>query len=429
MKKTLKLLFSIITFILCISFVNITYAASASIKASSQSVTVGDSVTITVTINAAAWNINTSGNITVEGIIGANMDAVNQTTTKTYKLDTSKAGTYTASISGDITDADDTFSLVSQSVSVTVKEKSATPNNGSGSNSGTGSSSSSSKPTTAVTKSSDATLKTLKVDHEGLTPSFNKNTFMYTLSVGSDVNSIKVTASPNHSKATYSVSGNTNFENGDNTVTITVKAENGTTKTYKIIVTKAENPEKANAYLTNIIVDGVAISEEFARDKFEYTLSEVDWNVEKLNISVFPENQKATFEIEGAEDLKVGENQIKITVTAEDKKTIKEYFLNVVKKEEPAVEVIGPVVEDNNYTEVKTNGMIDTVKSNIEYQLLILIYILAVVEFIEILYLFFQLREKKEDSFKIKSSRIKRGKGKYKSEKEEESSSDYENIE
>lgn len=424
MKKRLKLLISLVLFVFCICIGNLTYAASANISSNKTSVTVGDSVTITVTVNAAAWNINTSGSITAEGIIGANMDAVNQTTTKTYKLDTSKAGTYTATISGDVTDADDTFSLVNKSVTVTVKEKTTT-----NTNTNTGSNSNSGGSTTTVTKSSDATLKSLKVNYEGLSPSFNRNTFMYTLSVGSDVNSIKVTASPNHSKATYWVSGNNNLEYGDNTVTITVKAENGTTRTYKIIVTKAENPEKANAYLTNIIVDNVQLTEEFARDKFEYTLSEVDSNINKLNISIFPENSNATFEIQGADELKVGENKIKIIVTAEDKKTTKEYFLNVVKKEEPVVEVIGPVVEDNSYAEVESDGPLNTIKTSMEFQLLILVYILAVVEFLEILYLFFQLREKKEDSFTVKAPKDKRRKSKKENIEDKETISEFENIE
>ena len=158
MKK--KIFYTVFSLLLFVALGNFTYAASATISASKSSVNMGESVTITVNINAAAWNVKTSGSITSEVIAGFNMDGVNQSTTKTYKLDTSKAGTYTASISGDITDANDTNTNVGSTVTVTVKEKTIDTNT----NTGTGSSTTS-KPSTntntqkPVTKSSDATLK------------------------------------------------------------------------------------------------------------------------------------------------------------------------------------------------------------------------------------------------------------------------------
>lgn len=409
-----KILCTVFALFLAVAAGNFTYAASAKITANKTSVTVGDSVTITVTINAAAWNVKPSGAISGGVLAGFNMDGVNQTTTQTYKLDTSKAGTYTANITGDITDADETNSNVNSSVTVTVKEKPTTNNNSGTSNSGSGNNNN----TTTVKKSSDATLKALKVGVEGLNPTFNKNTYLYTLTVSSEVESLKVTASTNHSKAKYTVSGNTNLKDGDNTVTIKVTAENGSTKTYKIIVTKAENPEKANAYLTNIVIDNAELSEEFVRENMEYVVADVTYDVTKLQLSAFPENSKATVVVEGNDELKVGENIIKIIVTAEDGKTTKEYTVKVNRKEEPKTEIQDDVVEQNSLTQTNSSGFLDTVKENKESQLLILVYILAVVEFIEIIYLFFQLRDKdsdKSDGFDI--TRYKRRKNKKEDEK------------
>ena len=414
MKK--KIFYTVFSLLLFVALGNFTYAASATISASKSSVNVGDSVTITVNINAAAWNVKTSGSITSEVIAGFNMDGVNQSTTKTYKLDTSKAGTYTASISGDITDANDTNTNVGSTVTVTVKEKTIDTNTNTNTNTNTGTgSSTTSKPSTntntqkPVTKSSDATLKSLKVDVEGLNPLFNKNTYLYTLTVSSEVESLKVTASTNHSKAKYKVTGNTNLKNGDNTVLVTVTAENGSTKTYKIIVTKAEDPEKANAYLTNIVVDNGTLNEEFARETMEYTVKDVTFDVTKLQISAFPENAKAGVIIEGNDELKVGQNIIKIVVTAEDGKTTKEYTIKVIRNEEPKTDInSSEVIEQNSMAKEENDTFWKQVASNKELQLIITIYVLAIVEFVEIIYLFIQLRKYKTEIKSTESNYNKR---------------------
>ena len=414
MKKVILSIFGVL--LAFIGFSNV-YAANASISANKTSATVGDKVTVTVTINAATWNVTVSGSAS-DKIVGFNSDAENETTTKQYTIDTSKAGTYTVTMSGDVTDGvTDVNSAVSGSAVITVKEKPTSNTNTSGGSNGSGSSSGgSSTSQTTYTKSSDATLKALKIDREGLTPSFNRYTYTYTLSVGSDVDSIKVPASPNHSKARYSVSGNTNLKNGDNTVYITVTAENGATRTYKIIVTRAENPEKANAYLENIIVENAKLKADFSREVLEYELEDVAGNVEKLDISVFPENQNATFEIKGNENLKTGLNEIKILVTAEDKKTTKEYTLKVTKLEIIQDVVQDTVLDENNLVNTnqnQNNAIINKIKNDSETQLLILVYILAVVEFFEILYLFLQLRDRNKNEEDMNNFEVKeRRKGK-----------------
>lgn len=89
--------------------------------------------------------------------------------------------------------------------------------------------------------STNANLKSLSVGQGSLSPAFSKSVYEYTVSVGGGVDRLTVSASPEDSKATVSVSGNTNLKEGANTVTVKVTAEDGkTTKTYKIIVTRAK---------------------------------------------------------------------------------------------------------------------------------------------------------------------------------------------
>ncbi len=90
-----------------------------------------------------------------------------------------------------------------------------------------------------ATLSKDATLKSLKVSGYSLSPSFSSSKTSYSLSVSNDTKKINVTANPTDSKAkVVSVEGNKDLEVGKNTVTVTVEAENGTQKKYKITVTR-----------------------------------------------------------------------------------------------------------------------------------------------------------------------------------------------
>ena len=124
-----KILFMIIFVFSIILTQKGVYAASASISASKTSITVGSKVTITVKVNAAAWNLTVSGSAS-DSIVGFNMDDKNQSTTKTYTLKPTKAGNYTVSLTGDITNAgSETATNISDSVTITVKEKPATNNN------------------------------------------------------------------------------------------------------------------------------------------------------------------------------------------------------------------------------------------------------------------------------------------------------------
>lgn len=107
-------------------FGTVSNAGNANISASSTNVEAGTAVNINVNVNAMAWNLKVSGSGISDKVVGGNMEGTNQATSKSYKLDTSKPGTYTISLTGDVTDANGTPSNISGSTTVTVKEK-ATP--------------------------------------------------------------------------------------------------------------------------------------------------------------------------------------------------------------------------------------------------------------------------------------------------------------
>lgn len=122
-------------------------------------------------------------------------------------------------------------SMAGSSTSVTVKNEAAGSNTGNNSNTG-------SNANTAAL-SADNSLKALTISPGTLSPAFKGSTTKYTATVDNSVTSIAVSATPVNEKATIeSVTGNTNLAVGANVVQIVVKAENGTTATYKITVTR-----------------------------------------------------------------------------------------------------------------------------------------------------------------------------------------------
>ena len=81
-------------------------------------------------------------------------------------------------------------------------------------------------------------LSGLGVDGFGLTPTFNKDTESYNLIVDTSVSSINVQASAADSRASVNGTGNISLGAGTTDVTVTVTAQNGTTRTYTIHVAK-----------------------------------------------------------------------------------------------------------------------------------------------------------------------------------------------
>lgn len=122
-------------------------------------------------------------------------------------------------------------SMAGSSTSVTVKNEAAGSNTGNNNNTGSN--------TNTAALSADNSLKALTISPGTLSPAFKGSTTKYTATVDNSVTSIAVSATPVNEKATVeSVTGNTNLAIGANVVKIVVKAENGTTATYKITVTR-----------------------------------------------------------------------------------------------------------------------------------------------------------------------------------------------
>lgn len=113
-----------------------------------------------------------------------------------------------------------------------------------------------------ITLSNDYYIKNLVIS--GYEIDFDMYVYEYSIKVGNDVDSLDLDILLNNNASIYYIEGNKNFKPGENTVSIVVKAENGSTKTYTITVEKEdkkvqvteveEEKEEKNTSKTIIII-------------------------------------------------------------------------------------------------------------------------------------------------------------------------------
>ena len=175
------------------------------------------------------------------------------------------------------------------------------------------------EPEPTPTKSSDSTLKSLGVSGYSYSPKFDPNTTTYSMTVSNGITGLYVQAVPNDSKATLEIEGDDHWKVGQNTIKITVTAEDGSKTVYKVNVTRESEKKKSSDKNVDFRINNPhTITPEFANDKDEYEVT-VPYDITKLDLSVVPYDSNTKVSISGNEKFTTeGENEVKIKVTAED---------------------------------------------------------------------------------------------------------------
>lgn len=390
------------------------YGASVNIYSNSSTLNVGDTTTITIDGAGVAGNIisvkSSNSSVISVGSPSSNWIENNKVTVPIKAVSTGTATVVVECKVANLSNSKDE-SAINYPVTITVKEKAqpttpvAPPENTNNNNNKTNTNVPTNTNTqTNTAKNNNAYLSKLQVNQEGLTPNFNKTKTNYAITVGENVDSLKVTATPEASTSKVSVTGNTNLKNGDNKIYITVIAQDGTKKVYTITVTKTADAAKSNSYLQNLIVENATLSPEFSKEVFEYDCGTVGASVENLKILAFGENENVKVEITGNDKLVEGENTITVKVTSEDGTTTKEYVIKVKKDsslvEENNIQEINSLQDTNNDNKIVSffKNLWSKIKEN---WLLVLMYIFIIIEFFEIVYLYrHQERKVKKESNK-----------------------------
>ena len=197
---------------------------------------------------------------------------------------------------------------------------------------------------------SNKNLSSLEVVGYNISPYFNKNNSTYTVIIPQDVSSIDINAEPEATGAIVRVSGNTKLTKSENTVSVRVTAQDGTSKAYTITVLK--EPE-VNLKLSNLQIEGIDLEPVFNSDTFYYTSSLIDTELTSLNVNAVANEKDANVEVIGADNLVDGDNLINIIVTNDKETTIYQVDLEVDmlgEKEKEKDNVITRVRKIINYT-------------------------------------------------------------------------------
>ena len=157
-------------------------------------------------------------------------------------------------------------------------------------------------------------LASLEVYGYTIEPEFDKNTRLYTLTVENNVQTVVVGATPEEETSTVEGIGEIKLEVGLNKIPVVVTSQTGTKKTYTIEITKKASGDNL---IKKLEVNNGTLNEEFQPEENNYTVN-IPYSETSVDLSIILNDTTATYEVIGNEDLKVGENEVKIVVTAED---------------------------------------------------------------------------------------------------------------
>ena len=240
--------------------------------------------------------------------------------------------------------------------------------------------------------SNNSRLKNLRLNHEGMTPVFSPDVTEYYF-LTEDLSQLEVTAIPKNANANVMITGNTNFKEGLNTIVVEVTSPDKTSKTqYTISVTKTKDLEKANANLETLAIENVTIEPEFANDIYQYHAIVSNTN-ENLNILAIPERQNAKVEVTGGENLQYGDNAVNIQVIAENGYTIKQYKVNVYRRNEEEqkiadeeqkinIQKLNAILEEQEEEEEQNssnNSIIENIEENVWFVVIYIIFSIIIV--------------------------------------------------
>ena len=192
--------------------------------------------------------------------------------------------------------------------------------------------------------SSDATLRALTLSSVNL-GTFSPGTSAYPASVPNGVSQTTVTPTVNHSGASYVIrldgvrdaDGTVTLSVGTNVITVVVTAQDGlTTRTYTVTVTRAA-PLSSDATLRALTLSSVDFG-NFDSSTRAYS-AQVPYSVSQTNVTPILNDSVASYVIRlgGVTDtdriiaLVVGRNVITVEVTAEDGQTTRTYTVTVTR--------------------------------------------------------------------------------------------------
>ena len=244
-------------------------------------------------------------------------------------------------------------------------------------------------------RSKNNNLKSLKVTNGNIP--FNENKTDYNITLDSNVSYLELSATASDSKAkvSFSPSNRVSIDYGKSaTITVSVTAENGSVKTYRVTATRKDDRD-TNNNLKSLTVSNTNIKFNGSAN-YTYTVTNDKDNV---NINAVAQSGKAKVAGAGSKRLNVGSNRFTVSVTAENG-SVKNYIITIIRKAKDGEKL--NLSNNNNLSSLEIDGV------NLDFNKDMLNYTISVANNIESLNIKYQTEDpkatvtvEKPDSLKI----------------------------
>lgn len=384
MNKLHKYLSLSIVFIFILFYSSVVQAASFSVSASSNTLNVGKTTTLKIKATDCGGKFTISSSDSSIVSVSSSSEWI-ESSSKSITLTAKKSGKATITVKAyDVANVSGESAVTgSKSVTITVKDVNSNNNNNNNNsnNNPTTPSGTTQEPTfTAVNETIYAKSKA------NVRSSYStSSSIVGSLKVGDSLTRIGI-SSNGWSKVTYN--GKTAYVSSS-LLTKTKPEEE------KPEENKPEPQEDTKLTLDTLNIEGYVLTPEFSKDIYEYSLNIKD-DVEKLEIEAISSDKNVTIDIQGNENLNVGENKITITITKEKSKEKAIYTINAIKEDTKTQEVVEENVVINQDL---LNEEIERVNKELQIKKWIIIGIIVFVTAVIIIMFILRYFTKEDDEY------------------------------
>lgn len=197
--------------------------------------------------------------------------------------------------------------------------------------------------------SNDTLIGSLYVEGYNIQPTFSRTTYNYNLTVPSNVTSVNVIASKGNSKQTISGTGRRTLEYGGNRVKVVVTAQDKSSRTYEIMITRTDN-RTGDTTLKSLNVSNTSIKYDKNKNVYEATVSK---SIDSVMITGLTTDANATLVGTGQKKLKIGLNSFTLTVQSSGGKE-QTYTINIIRSNEE----LQTVKKSSKLLSLKVNNLV-----------------------------------------------------------------------
>ena len=200
----------------------------------------------------------------------------------------------------------------------------------------------------AVNPSTSTFISDLGVEGYTMSPTFSRTTYDYRLTVPSNVTKVNIKATKGDANQTITGTGERRLEYGLNRVRVVVSAQDGSSRTYQIMITRTDN-RTGDTTLKSLGVSDTSIA--YQKDKTTYDAT-VGVKVESVLITATANDSSATITGTGTKQLNPGLNTFNIKVTSSNGAE-STYTINITRSNED----INPTLQSSKLKSLKIDNL------------------------------------------------------------------------